>query len=300
MEMLGLLPVFIKAAECGSFAKAGAILGVSPSSISRQMDRLEADLATKLFRRSTRSLALTPAGMRLMERAKLALADLEGVCDEVRATSHAEPKGKLRVSMLESFGRLRVCPLLPGFLAKYPLVELEVELDNTVANLYREDIDLAVRIGIPLDSRLKARKLIENRMVLCASPSYLAQHGLPDSPDALSERNCLTLKRSGPESWWHFARGKERRKIRVCGNLSSTGGTPLLHAALEGLGIAMLTHWMVGAELDSGRLVSVLDDWRPALSDEGDSQVYAVFLDSEHMKPALRALIDYLAEHLSA
>lgn len=297
---MGLLPAFLKAAECGSFVKAGAALGVSPSSISRQIDKLEADLATKLLRRSTRNLTLTSAGELLMERARRAMYDLDSVCAQVRASSVGAPRGELRISMLESFGRLRVCPLLPGFLAQYPEVKIDVQLDNSMANLYRDDIDLAIRIGVPLDSRLKARKLLDNTMVLCASAAYLAQRGVPGKPEELIGHNCLALTRNGMAPWWYFSRGEESEKIRATGNLSSMGGTPLLAAALQGVGITMLADWIVGDALQHGTLVSLLDGWRPQLNEEGSGQVYAVFLNNEHMKPALRALIDYLAAHLPA
>lgn len=299
MEIMKLIPVFIKAAECGSFAKAGIALGISPSSVSRQIDKLEGGLAAKLFKRSTRSLSLTPAGKLLLDKAKSAFIDIESVCAEVSSTSIGEPRGELKISILESFGRIRVCPLLPRFLTRFPHVKIEVVLDNSVADLYQDDIDLAIRIGVPQDSRLKARKLISNRMVLCASPAYILEKGMPARPEDVSDHNCLVLKRTGPTTWWYFYRDDRCHKVRASGNLISIGGTPLIEAALQGLGLVLVAEWMVAEALSNGELVRVLSDWQPELSEDGSGEVYAVFLNNAHMNPTLRALIDYLVVHIS-
>lgn len=295
--MLEAIRVFIKSAECGSFSKAGAVLGISPSSVSRQIDKLEKDLATKLFKRSTRHLVLTDSGQYFLERATTAVADLEAVFLAIRPKPN-EVAGDLRISAFESFGRLRVSPIIPAFLAQHPNIKLELLLDNQLADLYKDEVDLAIRIGRPEDSRLKARKLVENRMILCASPEYLERHGRPTQPRDLSDHNCLVLSRSRSIVWWHFRQDQEVMKVQVSGNLSSVGGTPLLEAGLQGVGLIMLPEWMVASHINAGTLIGLLEKWEPRLYEDGSGDVYAVYLDDPNSKPAIRSFIDHLLASL--
>ena len=295
--MLEAIRVFIKAAECGSFSKTGAVLGMSPSSVSRKIDKLEKDLATKLFKRSTRHLVLTDNGESLLERATKAVFDLEAAFKAVRSEPD-EVTGYLRISVFESFGRLRVCPVVPGFLRQHSKVRLELLLDNQLVGLYKDDVDLAIRIGRPEDSRLKARKLVKNHMVLCASPEYLARHGMPTKPHDLADHNCLVLSRSRRVVWWHFQQGGETEKVQVSGNLISIGGTPLLEAGIQDAGLMMLPEWMVASHINSRVLVSVMEKWEPSLYAGGSGDVYAVYLDDPNIKPAIRSFIDYLLAFL--
>lgn len=291
--MLEAIRIFIKAAECGSFSKTGTVLGMSPSSVSRQIDKLEKDLTTKLFKRSTRHLVLTDSGHSFLERTTKAVSDLEAAFTAIRTTPK-EIAGDLRISVFESFGRLRICPVVPDFLIQHPKIKLELLFDNQLADLYKDEIDLAIRIGRPEDSRLKARKLVENRMVLCASPEYLAQHGIPTKPHDLADHNCLVLSRSRRIAWWHFRQGEETEKVQVSGNLTSIGGTPLLEAGIQGVGLMMLPEWMVASHINSGALVSVMEKWEPSLYEGGSGDVYVVYLDDPNTKPAIRAFIDHL------
>ncbi len=295
--MLEAIRVFIKSAECGSFSKAGAVLGMAASSVSRQIDKLEKDLATKLFKRSTRHLVLTDSGHAFLERATTAVADLDAACSAVRSVPH-EVAGDLRISVFESFGRLRICPVIPDFLLRHPKIRLELLLDNQLADLYKDEVDLAIRIGRPEDSRLKARKLVENRMLLCASPHYLARHGMPTTPQDLADHNCLVLSRSRRIAWWHFRQGEAAQKIQVTGSLTSVGGTPLLEAGILGVGLVMLPGWMVASHVNTGDLVRVMEAWEPSLYEGGSGHVYAVYLDDPNTKPVIRSFIDHLLASL--
>ena len=295
--MLEAIRIFIKSAECGSFSKAGAVLSMSPSSVSRRIDKLEKDLATKLFKRSTRHLVLTDSGEIFLERATKAVSDLEAAFLAIRSKPD-EVAGNLRISVFESFGRLRVCPVVPDFLLQYPKIRLELLLDNQLADLYKDEVDLAIRIGRPEDSRLKARKLVENRMTLCASPEYLARHGAPTTPHDLADHNCLVLSRSRRIVWWHFRQGEEVEKVQVSGNLTSVGGSPLLAAGIQGVGLMMLPAWMVASHINSGALVGVMEKWEPSLYEGGSGDVYAVYLDNANTKPVIRSFIDHLIPSL--
>ncbi len=290
--------VFVTAVECGSLSGAGESLGMAASSISRQLDRLEQELNTTLLNRSTRSLTLTDAGRVFFTEAKRILGEVEALSLRL-GTPDSEPGGWVRVSVLESFGRTRIAPLIPRFLERYPKVRVEIDLNNQLADLHRERFDIAIRIGQPADSRLKMRSLIQNEMRVCAAPAYLQAHGDPDTPEDLREHNCLQLGRARDTHTWYFKKGEERHKVPVSGNLVSVGGAPLLEAAGQGLGIVMLAGWILEEEIASGRLRAILPDWQASLDEGAESHVYALFLDDRYRRPAVRAFIDFLAAHFA-
>lgn len=295
--MLVAIRVFVKSAECGNLSKAGVALGMSPSSVSRQIGKLENFLATKLFKRSTRNLILTDSGNSFLERATKILSELDTAFLLTRPESN-EAIGDLRISAFETFGRLRICPVIPEYLTKHPKVRLELLLDNQIADLYKDEVDLAIRIGRPEDSRLKARKILENKMIVCASPEYFARHSIPQKPQELSDHNCLVLSRSRRIVWWYFHQNEEVEKTQVKGNLSSVGGTPLLEAALQGVGITMLSDWVVAPYINSGALINILEGWEANLHENGSGSVYAVYLDAPNIKSTIRSFIEHLLSSL--
>lgn len=295
--MVSGMRVFVKVVECGSFSEAGKTLSLSPSSVSRQIAGLEESLGAQLFRRSTRQMTLTAAGQILFERVSRLVHEMDQVVGEVRALGQQAPRGEIRVSVFETFGRLHVCPILPKFLCEHPEVRVEVMLDNEMANLYRDEVDIAIRIGLPEDSRLKARLITPNRMVVCASPRYLDQQGVPQTPTDLTHHNCLTLSHARQLTYWYFRKG-EQQKVNVTGSLASVGGTPLMEGARRGLGITMLADWMVAADVKQGSLVPLLQGYEAHLHERGSGDIYLVFVSDPYMRPALRALVDFLGEVL--
>lgn len=291
--------IFVTAVECGSLSGAGESLGMAASSVSRRLDRLEHELNATLLNRSTRSLTLTDAGRVFFAEAKRILGEVEDLSLRLGAPD-SEPEGWVRVSVLESFGRTRIAPLIPRFLERYPKVKVEIDLNNQLADLHRERFDIAIRIGRPADSRLKMRSLIRNEMQVCAAPAYLQAHGVPDTPEALRKHNCLQPGRARDTYCWYFKRGEEHRKVPVSGNLVSVGGAPLLEAACQGLGIVMLAGWMLEEAIAGDRLKVILPDWQPSLDEGAQSRVYALFADDRHRRPAVRAFIDFLAAHFNS
>ncbi|ABC28505.1 Transcriptional regulator [Hahella chejuensis KCTC 2396] len=294
--MLDELKTFIKCCECGSFSAAGKTLLLSPSSVSRQIDSLETKLQTKLFQRTTRQLILSDEGRFLLERAEDILARLDDTVASLRQL-HGEPEGRLRISVLETYGRLHISPLLPKFLALYPKVSVDIELENQMVDLYRDAVDIAIRIGPPEDSRLKAKKLTDGRMLLCASPDYVASFGPPQAPEDLARHNCLLISRGRRQVWWRFHKGQEHRRVQVQGSLRSAGGTPLLESALQGVGITLLTQWSLQPYIDEGRLLPLLPQWRASLYPENGGEIYAAYIDNHYMRPAIRAFLDFLGAH---
>lgn len=293
--MLGSTRVFIKVVELGSFSKAAKVLNIAPSSVARSIDGLEKRLNTALFKRSTRQLLLTENGHVFLEGAIKLIADSDALFMSLSGESK-EPEGSLRISAFESFGRLHLCPIIPQFLERYPKIHIELDLDNQVVDLASENIDVAIRIGSLPDSSLIARKLLPNHTFICASPDYLARHGEIITPDDLASHNCLLLNQGRQRTYWHFKKDRRSLKVLVRGNLKSKGGTPLLDAALNGVGVTQLSNWVVSDFVKSGKLRVCLRGWESSLSENTSGSVYAVYQQATYPKQSLRLFIDYLIE----
>lgn len=301
--MLDLIRIFLKVADLGSFSKTGQVLHLAPSSITRSINKLEAELDVRLFKRSTRALVLTEEGHQFYQRAGHLLDEADGLVSSMQG-SRSEPEGRLRISAFEGFGRAFISPLLPEFLSRCPKVTIELELDNQIVDLNSENVDLGIRIGLPSDSNLNARLLLANKTILCASPSYLKKHGIPTIPEDLSEHNCLTLNRDRQRTYWHFRntnshKQSEYKKIIVDGNITSKGGTPLVEAAVNHGGIVLISSWMVKDLIKEGKLVSCLPDWQGSLFEESSGVIYAVYQGNKYLKPSLRVFIDFMVEKLA-
>lgn len=295
--MFSEMRIFIKVVEFGSFSKAADVLNMAPSSVARNIDNLERDFNATLLKRSTRQLLLTEAGEQFLAGARKLLSD-EASLKASLSEQDKQPEGVLRISVFEGFGRVKVCPILSGFLAKYPQVQIEIDLDNQLVDLHSENVDIAIRIGTPVDSSLHARMLMANQTLLCASPGYLAQFGTPKKPDDLLQHNCLRLDRDRQRTYWHFRKAKQYKKVAVHGNLISRGGTPILEAAIHDGGIVQLSSWMMDNLVADGTLVRCLPDWQPSLSEHSSGDIYALYSGGKHMRPVIRAFIDYLVQAL--
>lgn len=293
--MLESTRVFIKVTELGSFSKAAKVLNMAPSSIARSIDGLEKELKTTLFKRSTRQLLLTDKGQVFLAGALRLVADSDSLFLSLTG-EHKEPEGSLRISVFESFGRLHLCPLIPEFLEHYPKIHIELDLDNQVVDLAAENIDIAIRIGALSDSSLRARKLLPNHTFICASPDYLHKHAVITTPEDLTSHNCLLLNQGRQRTYWYFKKDRRNVKTLVHGNLKSKGGTPLLEAALSGVGITQLSNWIVSDYIKEGRLVVCLKEWESSLNENTSGDVYAVYQHTTYPKQNIRLFIDYLVE----
>lgn len=295
--MLDLIRVFIKVVDTGNFSKAGTVLDMAPSSIARNIDSLEKELGVTLLKRSTRKLVLTEAGQQFLEGSINLLADADGLISAMQETN-LEPEGSLRLSVFESFGRQCISPLLPEFLARYPKVKINIDLDNQLVDLNSENVDIGIRIGRPADSALRARMLLPNKTLLYASPKYLEKHGVPKKPEDLVNFNCLLLDNDRQRTYWYFKKQKQQIKVPVRGNLSSKGGTPLLQAAVNDGGIVQMSTWMMQELVRDKKLVVCLPQWQPSLHEGTSGDIYAVYHSSNFQKPVIRAFMDFLIEKI--
>lgn len=291
--MLDLIRIFDQVVESGSFSQAGHALHMAPSSVARNIDNLENKVQTTLFKRSTRQLILTEEGLYFHQQSIKLLQDSDKLLSEMKGHNE-EPEGMLRISVFESFGNLVLAPLIPEFLALYPKVQIELELDNNLVDLHSENVDIAIRIGTPQDSCLKARKLMENNTSLVASPDYLASHETIEKPDDLVHHNCLLITHERQRNHWYFKKGNVAKKTSVSGNLISKGGSPLLNAALKGTGVLLLSDWMTADYIESGLLIPVLPKWAVTHGENGSGEIFAIYKNAQYPKPYIRAFLDFV------
>lgn len=286
------LAMFSAVVEQGSFSAAGRLLGLSPSAVSRTIDRIEARLGVRLLLRSTRSLAMTAEGQTYLQAARRILADLDDA--EQQIADQGAPRGRLRVSAALSHGRLCVVPLLGAFAALYPHILVDIALTDTVVDVAAGEADVAVRFGPLADSTLTARKLGETRRVIVASPDYLARCGTPQVPEDLLKHNCLNFNFRRVEPVWPFVRQGREFALTVKGPIEANNGETLGQLAAIGIGIARVGAFSVAHELAEGRLVPILEEFNP-----GDIEIiHAVFVGGATTPARIRAFVDFLAARL--
>jgi DNA-binding transcriptional LysR family regulator len=283
--------VFVKVVESGSFTGAAARLGISASMVSQHVKELEERLAARLLNRTTRKVSLTETGRAYFERCTRLLADLEET-EQAVSDMHAAPRGALRLNAVPSFGILHLAPAIADFTARFPGISVELILSERPVDLIAEGFDVAVRVEEMPDSSLIARQLAPCRMVVCGAPSYFERHGVPRTPSDLSAHNCLTPAGDVLPYYhaWHLtAADGTALNISPSGNLRSNSGAVLKVAALAGHGLACLPTYFVGEALQSGRLVTVLDDYIAS-----PLTLRALYPHNRHLSAKVRAFVDFL------
>jgi DNA-binding transcriptional LysR family regulator len=295
LDRLTGLEVFVKVAALGSLSAAGRALGMSQTMVTKHIAALEARLGAKLFHRSTRRLSITEAGRNYLEASERILGDIEAA-DAAVAADRVEPRGVLHLNVPVAFGTRQIAPLLSEFAQRYPLVTVELGLNDRLVDLADEGWDLAIRIGSLSNSSLIARRIAPCRTVVCAAPSYLAARGRPRAASSLAEHNCLgyTLSNvTGVDRWVFGPKGNV--VVSVSGNLRANNGEALRAAAIAGHGLAYLPTFIVADDLRAGTLVA-LDLDHPTVEFGG---IYAVFLPDRHPAAKVRAFIDFIAHRFA-
>ncbi|WP_426754524.1 LysR substrate-binding domain-containing protein [Myxococcus sp. Y35] len=291
-DRLGGMRAFVSVATRHSFVAAADELGLSASALSRRIAQLERALGCRLLQRTTRCVALTEVGALYLERCLDVLARADEADAAVSAFS-SQPRGLLRVALPNLYGQLRVAPLLPEFMRRYPLLRLEVTMEDRYTDLVEQRIDVGVRIGDLRSGDYVARRLALNRRRLCASPDYLQRKGTPRTPADLRGHACLQFAPQMKEVPWVLLRGGRRTQVPVEPWLRVDNAEALRQAALGGCGITLLADFVMGADLEAGRLVEVLPAWRAA-----DSWVWAVYPHARFLPMKTRVFVDFLSERL--
>jgi DNA-binding transcriptional LysR family regulator len=291
MDRLTAMRVFVQVVERGSQTAAAEALDMSRAMVSRYLGELEGWAGVRLLHRTTRKLSLTGAGEQLLGQCRELLTLAEVM--QLGLAADQAPRGTLRIACSQSFAQAWLVHALHDFTARYPQVGFDLLVGSETVNLVEARIDLALRITNQLDPNLIARRLAVCRSVVCASPSYLARHGTPQHPAELAQHNCLSYAYFG-RSLWEFSRAGEPCAVAVSGNLSANESMVLLEATLAGAGISLQPLYSVAALLRSGALVRLLADYRPP-----ELGIHALYGSRRQMLPALRLLLDFLAERLA-
>ena len=290
MDRFDTLAAFVAVAEFKGFAAAARKLRLSASAVTRLVAALEERIGLRLLQRTTRSVTLTDAGVRYLERARRILADLEEA-DSAAQAERAAPVGRFVVSAPLAFGRLHVAPLMGAYIKLYPAVVGELLLSDRIANLVEEGIDLAVRIGNLPDSSLIMRHIGETRRVVVASPGYLARHGEPDDPGELGSHRIIQFTGLGGSTDWRFLRnGRDERTAIVPHYLTNSADAAICHARLDG-GLAMVFAYQVENELRTGQLKIVLGDFEPP-----PRPIQLVYPAARLLSAKVRAFVDLAVE----
>lgn len=291
MDQLLAIRVFTRVVETGSFSKAADALGVPKPTVTKLIQGLETHLQARLLNRTTRRVAVTADGAAYYERVVRLLAEL----DEIEAgvgNARVNPRGRLRIEAGTSIANMIIVPSLPGFLARYPDVQLELGIGDRPADLVGENVDGAIRVGALADSSLVARRIGELGWVTAASPAYLARSGVPAHPADLERGHAAVCHApSGRVAALRFARNGESVEPAVRTAVTLGESYACVVAATAGLGVVQTLRFMAQRHLDDGSLVEILGDWRSE-----PQPVFAVYPQNRHLSAKLRVFVNWAAE----
>ncbi|MCM2680300.1 LysR family transcriptional regulator [Echinimonas agarilytica] len=283
------LRLFVRLASTHNISQAGQELGLSAPVSSIHISKLEESLGTRLVHRTTRKVSLTEEGLEFLPHAKQILASVDAGIASV-GTGNKLPKGVLRITASASFGRMHVIPALKGFLDQYPDLSIDISLTDSMVDLVDGGFDIAIRNANLQDSSLIARKLAEDKRIICAAPAYLEKHGIPKTPEDLKKHQCI---HHAGLSQWTFETAKGRVSFKGKGNIRTDHGEAVRDACVDGLGIAMCATWIAYKHLQSGALVQVLEDY-PLID---DASIWAVYPTSKLLAPRVRVFIEYFSQY---
>jgi DNA-binding transcriptional LysR family regulator len=295
MDRLRAFEVFAAVVGRGSFTRAADALDTSPANVTRYVNELEAHLGTRLLNRSSRKLSLTESGEALYERSK---SILEEVADAEALASSAtlQPRGRLRINAPVSFGIRHLAPLWPRFMQRYPEVELDIALSDRVVDIVEEGYDLAIRISRTGPATHAARKLATSRNIVCASPAYLKAHGRPEKPADLAGHRCLGYTYAATANEWHFVDEQGHpHVVKVNYVMHANNGDTAREAAIAGQGVIWQPAFLIGNDLQEGRLVPLLPGYRIP-----DIDVLAIYPSRRHLSAKVRVMVDFLVEAFKA
>jgi len=286
--------VFMAVVDKGSFIAGGQVMGLTRSAAGKAVNRLEDRLGVRLLNRTTRALSLTDEGRVFYDRGLQILAAVDDA--EASVAGHAgTPRGLLRLTVPDAFGRLVILPLLKKYLEAWPDIQVEVSFTDRQADIVEEGFDLAIRIGEATpDTRLVSRVVARYKALLCASPSYIAERGEPLNIDELAGHDCLIFSSRNRRQSWRFL-GDDGAWVKAQGEsrLRLDSGEAIRDAAVAGLGIAFLPDFLVAEDLAAGRLQQVLPDL-----EAGDVKIVMIYPTRRLLEPRVRRFIDLMVEEL--
>ena len=290
MQRLECERMFAAVMETGSFVQAARRLGTSSGQASKLVSRLEADLGARLLNRTTRALSPTEVGQAYYERIRAVIEELDALGEAVKNRS-GSVSGRLKLTAPLSFGTKQLVPALVTFATRFPEVSLDVSFSDRQVNLVDEGFDAALRIGHQGDASLVMRKLCESRIVVVASPAYLARHAVPSTPQDLAALDCVVDTNFKDRDTWHFRVADKPVTVSVRGRIHLSNADACVAAAEAGLGITQVPSFVAGDAIHDGRLVPLLRGLEPPAV-----PVQVVYPPGRHLAPKVRAMVDFLAE----
>lgn len=291
MDKLNSMSIFIEVVNASGFTPAAEKIGLSRAQVSKSVMQLEQHLGTRLLNRTTRRVSLTETGRVYYERCKTILNDIEEI-EGIAGEQTTKPHGTLTLSAPTTFGILHLKDAIPAYIKQYPQVQISLSLNDRFVDVVSEGFDLVLRIAELDDSSLIARKIAPCKRVFCASPDYLKQNGIPMVPQDLAIHHCLIYSNElKPDTWiLHGPNGIE--SIKVNGPVCADNGDILRASAISGLGITLLPTFIVGSDINEGRLQQVLPDYCPP-----EISIYAVFPSRRYLSAKVRTFVDFLSEY---
>ncbi|WLG23352.1 LysR family transcriptional regulator [Pseudomonas sp. FP1154] len=292
MDLFDAMQMFVRVVERGSFSAVARELNLGQPAVSKQIRALEQHLGGALFARSTRHLALTDQGQRFYIHSKEILASL----DTARLSftrGQEQIAGPLRVAAPVSFGRLCIAPLMREFLARHPQVQIDLKLNDQNEDVLKENVDVAIRIGVVKNEGLVAVSLGDSPRRVYAAPAYLQQHGTPLEPADLARHNCLGFTLLEHYDVWRFDQQDKQHRVTIKGNVTSNSSEAIREMVLSGLGISLSPQWLFAADVRQGTVSSLLEAYQPVAL-----PISAVFSQDRRRSARTRAFVDFLRERL--
>lgn len=292
MDKLNAMAVFVRVVERGSFSAVARELQTSQPTISKVLRALETELGGKLISRSTRQLSLTDEGQRYYSECRQILAAVDAA-EHSFQSGRETVAGNLRIGSSVSFGRMQIATRLPGFLKKYPQVHIDLQLSDQNQDLVSEGLDVSFRIGELNDSGMIARHIGTTHRVTVAAPDYLKQHKTLQTPQDLSEHNCLQFNLLNSQNLWVYEKDAQRHEVRIKGNAQSNNSEAIREMVLGGLGIALSPVWLFSEDLKAGRVTAILKDYSAQ-----PLPIHAVSPANRRQSARVKAFVDYMSQAL--
>ena len=292
MDKLVSMNIFMRVAKAGSFAGAARDMSISRAMATKHIMQLEHGLGTRLFNRTTRSLSLTEVGATYLERCQQVLADIEEM-EAIATQLQTEPRGTLRISAPPVLGATHIAPALAEFLKIHLNLNVEITLQGSPGDIIDEGIDIAFYLGDLEDSSLIARKLASSPMVVCGSPGYFNKYGVPKQPEDLLQHSCLVNWAITPRDQWQFRGATGDTVIKVAGRMQANVADPIRIAAINDLGMVLLPRYIVGRDIEKGKLRVVLENYLLA-----PLNIHAVYPHRKYLSAKVQAFLEFLQQSL--
>lgn len=291
ISLLTEMAAFVMVVENESFSKAGKKLNVTPSSVSRSVSRLEAALGHKLLERTTRKVSLNPKGKEVFEFCHAMLSSAKLAANAAQSIE-GQPAGVLRIAAPKAFAKQVIAPMALDFAQSYPLITVKLKAVDHFIDPISDEVDVIIRLTNQPIEGLVAKVLSHTRLILCASPDYLAKMGVPDKPTALAHHQCITLGEEPGDDVWQFIKNDQKAKVRVNESFAANHTQIRRDAALRGLGIAIFPDFAIQDTIEKGDLIPVLSDWQLLGRYQGD--IVAQYAQSKYIPIQIRTFVDYL------